>query len=407
MGRFLARRLAWSMAALVIFVTVTFLGVSALPYDYAARYGMGCPACAAEAAEALGLTRPLWAQYLDFMGELATGSLGTSFAGVPVSEALTGHAMWVTLLIFGFGAVIAFLLGAWLGRLAAWRAGATTGVLNTAAILGFAIFPPFLVFLLLRWSDTPMRALRSLLGTPADERHVWVAGTWTETGALKLVGATLLVAVVAGVVLRAVARRRRWPGWTATAVTPATLGLAVASWAAVGAWQPAMTVLFHAPRYAGGGGGMGGGFQGAGGQGGGNVFLAIVGFVILAFGEILLVVEASMDAETDEDYILTAHAKGLADTVVRNRHAARNAVLPALSRFVVGLPLLLTGLIIAERELEIPGLSTVFFNAAQAADLPLVTGALVTFGMLTIGARLVLEVVLAAVDPRIRTRGHA
>ena len=403
MARYLGRRVLWSVASLFVFVTVTFVGLSLLPYDYASRYGMACAACSAEAAERLGLTRSLWARYGEFLGDLATGSLGTSYMGDPVLQTLTGRAMWVTLLVFGVGAVVAFFLGAWLGRVAGWhRRRLRSGVLDAVAIGGLTIFPPFLVFLLLRYSDGPLRTLRSAIGLPADERHVWAATTWSEVATIKLVGGSLLVAVVVGITVRAVARHRRWPDWAATFVVPASLAAAVGSWAVLGAWDPAMTLLFHAPRFESVGVGFGGTFQGAAGQGGGNVFLAMVGFTILAFGEIMLVVEASLDAETGEDYLLTARAKGLADRVVRNRHATRNAILPAITRFVLGLPLLLTGLIIVERELEIPGLSTLFFDAAQAADLPLVTGALILFGALTLTARLLLEVVLAALDPRIR-----
>ena len=406
MLRYLIARGAWALASLAVFVTVTFFGIALLPYDYATRFGFRCPACAAEAAERLGLDRPVWEQYLDFLGDLATGSLGTSFGGEPVGDALSGHAMWVTLLVFGVGAVLAFFLGAWLGRVAAWtRSRLRTGLLNGLAILGFTIFPPFLVFLLLRWSDAPLRALRPVLGVPADESHVWLATSWSEVAVIQLVGGTLLAAVVIGIATRSLARRRRWPAWLAALAVPGALAGAVGSWALVGAWEPAMTLLFHAPRFAGPGLAGGGTFQGAAGQGGGNVFLAMVGFVILAFGEILLVVEATLDAETGEQYLLTARAKGLPDAVVRNRHAARNAVLPALTRFALGLPLVLTGLIIVERELELPGLSTLFFDAAQAADLPLVTGALVAFGIVTLLARLAIELVIFALDPRIRREG--
>ena len=256
------------------------------------------------------------------------------------------------------------------------------------------------MFLLLRYSESIMRWIRPNVGVPADERHVWAATTWTEVDAIKLVGVSLIVAILVGLAIRAVARRYRWPGWIGTWSTPAAVGGAVASWAVAGAWLPALTVLFHAPRYTAG---LGAG--GAAGQGGGNMAIVLLGFVILAFGEIMLVVEASMQSERDEDYVFTARAKGLTDPEVRDRHALRNAIPPALTRFVIGLPLLLTGLIIVERELEVPGLSSSFMEAALAADLPVVTGALILFGGLTLAAKLVLEVLIARLDPRIRVEG--
>ncbi|MGH8875669.1 MAG: ABC transporter permease subunit, partial [Acidimicrobiia bacterium] len=101
------------------------------------------------------------------------------------------------------------------------------------------------------------------------------------------------------------------------------------------------------------------------------------------------------------DYVRTARAKGVADRQVRDRHVARNSMLPALSRLFTGLPYILTGLIIIERELQVGGLSTVLFAAVQEVDVPLIVGLLVTLGVGLV-VRLVLDVLHAALDPRIR-----
>lgn len=403
MSGYLLRRLAWSAAALLVFITLAFLLVEALPFDYATQSQFGCAGCGDEVREAVGLDQPMLSRYLDFMGGLATGSLGMSYSGHPVLESITGQPLWTTLFVFGVASVIAFLLGAWLGRVAAWRAGrAGSAALDVLAITTYTIFPPFLVFVLLRFLEEPLRDLRGLLGLP-EEHAAYATSGWSEIAALKLVGVSLFAAVALTVAARWLVRRRRWPRWLGALAFPAAIALALGVWALVGAWDSALSVLFHAPRWEGGMfGGLNRGFQGAAGQGGGNAFLAILGVVILAFGEILLVVEAAMASEAGEQYVTTARAKGLPDDVVRDRHAARNALLPALTRFVVGLPLLLTGLIIVEREFELPGLSTLFLNAAQAADVPLVLGALVVFGGLVTIARLALEVLVAALDPRVR-----
>jgi peptide/nickel transport system permease protein len=405
-ARYLARRLGWSLAALVVFASAAFFLVAALPFDYASAAGFGCPGCAGELRGSLGLDRPLVVQYAEFMRRLASGSLGESFSGQPVLDILTGQPMWTTVFIFGLGAVLAFVLGAWLGRIAAWKAGrAGAGLLNVLAITTYTLFPPFLVFVLLLYLNDPLRHLRDWLGLPRDEGAIFASSGWDEVATIKLVGMSLLVAAVAAVLVRRYLRARRAPRWLTALVFPVALVLTGVVWWALGAWEPAMNLLLHAPRFHGSGfGGLNRGFQGAAGQGGGNALLAIVGVIILSFGEILLVVEASMASETDEQYVLTARAKGVPDDVVRDRHAARNALLPALTRFVIGLPLLLTGLIIVERELELRGLSTLFLDAAQGADVPVVLGALVLFGGIVLLARLALEVLIAALDPRVRAQ---
>lgn len=404
MTGYLLRRVGWSIAALLLFVTAAFVLVEALPFDYATASQFGCPGCGDVVRDDLGLDRPMLARYAEFLGGLLTGSLGRSYAGPTVLEAILDHALWTTLFVFGLGAVVAFLIGAWLGRVAAWRAGrGGAGLLNVLAVATYTIFPPFLVFVLLRFLTEPMRWWRDLLGLPAEEQVAYALSGWSQTAAMQLVGASLFVVVGLTLAVRRLVRRRRWPAGIAVVAFPASVAVVLGLWALLGAWDAAMTVLFHAPRFQGGPfGGLSRGFQGAAGQGGGNAALAILGVVILSFGEILLVVEAAMASEAGEQYVQTARAKGLPDAVVRDHHAARNALIPALTRFVVGLPLLLTGLIIVEREFELPGLSTLFLDAAQAADVPVVLGALVVFGSLVLLARLGLEVLVALLDPRVR-----
>jgi peptide/nickel transport system permease protein len=401
---FLLRRLAWSVAALLVFITLAFLLVEALPFDFASSARLACPGCDELVREDLGLDRPMLARYLDLLGGFASGSLGTSYTGQPVLDVITGEALWTTLFVFGVASVIAFLLGSWMGRVAAWRMGRTgSAALDVLAITTYTIFPPFLVFVLLRFLRAPLQDLRGLLGVPPDERVAYATSGWSEIAAMQLVGLSLLAAVGLTLAARWLVRRRRWPRWLGTLAFPTAIAALLGTWAMVGAWDSAMSVLFHAPRYEGAGfGAISRGFQGAASQGGGNAFLAILGVVILAFGEILLTVQAAMASEAGEQYVTTARAKGLPDDVVRDRHVARNALLPALTRFVVGLPLLLTGLIIVEREFELAGLSTLFLDAARRADVPLVLGALVVFGVLVTFARLALEVLVAALDPRVR-----
>lgn len=149
--------------------------------------------------------------------------------------------------------------------------------------------------------------------------------------------------------------------------------------------------------------------------------LLIVAVVILTFGEVLLVTKASMDDVMLEDYVMVARAKGLPERQVRDHHAARTALLPVLSRFTVAIPYFLTGLVILEvafgggANLNIAGvtmrfqppvgLGSLLFESLSNQDTPLLIGALLIVGVLTLMIRIVLDVVHAALDPRIRFAG--
>ena len=64
--------------------------------------------------------------------------------------------------------------------------------------------------------------------------------------------------------------------------------------------------------------------------------LPILTYTLLSFGETMLIMRTNMADTKYEDYILAARAKGLPEHIVRDKHAARNALLPVLSRRSTG-----------------------------------------------------------------------
>src|SRR3989475_290287 len=102
------------------------------------------------------------------------------------------------------------------------------------------------------------------------------------------------------------------------------------------------------------------------------------------------------------DYVRTALAKGLAQRVVVDKHARRNALIPVItlgSLLFVGL---LSGVVITETVFNYPGIGRWGVSASQQLDIPAVTGfALIFAGLLVIG-NLCADVLYALVDPRIR-----
>ena len=116
----------------------------------------------------------------------------------------------------------------------------------------------------------------------------------------------------------------------------------------------------------------------------------------------MMIMQASMDEVMRSEYINTAKAKGLPDSVVLERHAARNALLPVISRLVISLPYLITGVVIIESSTDWPGMGTKMWNALYWQDMPLVMATLLIVGVLSLIARLLLDVITAFLDPRIR-----
>jgi peptide/nickel transport system permease protein len=100
-------------------------------------------------------------------------------------------------------------------------------------------------------------------------------------------------------------------------------------------------------------------------------------------------------------YITTAKAKGLPQLHIRYRHAARNALLPLVTRFGVRLAFMITGALVVERINAYPGLGTLLFNAIQARDLPVIQSVVLISSLIVLAVILALELIYRLIDPRI------
>jgi peptide/nickel transport system permease protein len=103
-----------------------------------------------------------------------------------------------------------------------------------------------------------------------------------------------------------------------------------------------------------------------------------------------------------EDFIFTARAKGLPEKVVRDKHAARTALLPVWTGLVFSIPASLGGGIITETMFSWPGIGLAYLNAARTEDIPVVMGIMTILGVLALISHLLADIGYAFLDPRIR-----
>jgi peptide/nickel transport system permease protein len=103
-----------------------------------------------------------------------------------------------------------------------------------------------------------------------------------------------------------------------------------------------------------------------------------------------------------EDYIRTARAKGLSESRVIFRHALRASLVPIVTMFGLDVALLVGGAIITESVFNIQGLGWLAINSAQNQDLPTVLGVTMLTAMAVALMNLLVDVVYAFLDPRVR-----
>jgi peptide/nickel transport system permease protein len=133
-----------------------------------------------------------------------------------------------------------------------------------------------------------------------------------------------------------------------------------------------------------------------------HLILPILTLALISFAGTMLLTRNSMLETVREDFIMAARAKGLPDHVVRDRHAARNAMLPVVTSFVFSLAFALDGGVVTETIFSWPGMGLTLLDAVTEEDIPLAIGALVFTGTLALTAHLIADILYAYLDPRIR-----
>lgn len=117
-----------------------------------------------------------------------------------------------------------------------------------------------------------------------------------------------------------------------------------------------------------------------------------------------LLTRASMVMLLKEPFVQTARAKGLPPVRVRYAHAARNALLPMVTRFGLRFAFMVTGALVVETIYAYPGLGTLLFNAISMRDLPLIQAIVLTSSLMVLLVNLVLEWAYGRIDPRVSRR---
>jgi peptide/nickel transport system permease protein len=127
-------------------------------------------------------------------------------------------------------------------------------------------------------------------------------------------------------------------------------------------------------------------------------------FTLAAFSVALItrMTRASMLEVLGQDYVRTARAKGVAERDVVSRHALRNAFVPILTTIGLQFGALLGGAVLTESVFAWPGIGLLLIDSIFARDFPVVQGIVLLFSLLFIATNLVVDLLYAVIDPRIR-----
>jgi len=130
--------------------------------------------------------------------------------------------------------------------------------------------------------------------------------------------------------------------------------------------------------------------------------LPVLALGLAPAGYVARLIRAAVVEALEEDYVRTARAKGLEYRRIIWVHVLRNSLAPFLAAAIPMLALLVTGAFFVEEAFAVPGASSFFVEAALTRDFAIVMNLTAALAVIVLVANLISDVLLAAVDPRIR-----
>ncbi len=103
-----------------------------------------------------------------------------------------------------------------------------------------------------------------------------------------------------------------------------------------------------------------------------------------------------------EDYVRTARAKGLRETIVILRHVLRNALMPVITIMGLQVPVLVGGSVLIEQVFAWPGLGTLSIQSALFRDYPVFMGTALLYAVAVLISSILADIAYAVVNPRVR-----
>lgn len=382
MIKYVGKRLAQGLLLLVVFLALLYVLLELQPGDISNQL-IANPEIPPEAQqimrERLGLDQPLFNRTITYVINFFQGDLGNSFSQYPntVSK-LIMERLPRTIVLFLSAVLLSYYMGFLFGKVMAWRRGkASETALTLAGVAGYTVFYPWFAILMLWFWGFVMGwfpvgkfiDVSEWTGAPRPPNQVFgellISVVIVSFAALAVFIVSKRLDQVAGARVRQIG------------IPLVILGFVVFWW--LSPVRSYMLDIVH------------------------HTALPVLTLSLVNFAGVMLLTRASMLETLREDYILTARAKGLPERDIRDKHAARNALLPVVTALVLSLSYVIGGGVLTEVTFSWPGIGEMLLAATVLEDIPLATGTLGIIAVLTMLGHIVVDVLYMFLDPRIRT----
>jgi peptide/nickel transport system permease protein len=337
---YIVTRILLTIPMIMILLTIVFIVMRVLPGNpVLLRFEKNAdPALMAQYTHALGLDKPMYVQYFDYLWGLLHGDLGLSMAGAfePVGPQIFSRFP-ATLELTMYAFIVAVIVGVLLGALGARKAGAPDESVKVFGILIYA-FPVFFLGMILQL----------------------IFGIWLH---LLPVSGRLDAGVI--------------PTCLSIDGHPLQTGLYTIDSLLSGNLREFVDATRH-------------------------LILPATALGLVISGIFIRMTRANMLETMRADFVTAARARGLKERTVVYSYALRNALLPIVTIMGLQFALLLSGAILTETEFSILGVASYLVDRINFRDYTAVQGTVVFIALLISSVSLIVDILYAYLDPRVR-----
>ncbi len=337
---YIITRILLTIPMIMILLTIVFIVMRVIPGNpVQLRFEKNAdPALVAAFTQRLGLDKPLYLQYLDYLWGLLHGDFGTSMAGSfePVGpQILSRFPMTLELTMYSF--LVAVIAGILFGSFGARKGGTTDEAVKVFGILIYA-FPVFFLGMILQL----------------------IFGIWLH---LMPVSGRLDAGDI--------------PSSLSIGGFSFQTGLYTVDSLLSGNFLEFIDALSH-------------------------LILPSLALGLVISGVFIRMTRANMKETMRSDFVTAARARGLKDRTVIYSYALRNALLPIVTIMGLQFALLISGAVLTETEFSLLGLGTYLVDRINFRDYTAVQGTVVFLALLISSVSLVVDILYAYLDPRVR-----
>ena len=322
-----------------------------------------------------GLDKPLSERVILYIGNFFQGDFGYSYKHYPRTPIeLIAERLPRTLMLFAMVNIVAFYTGFLVGKILAWRRGSKSETwITVTSVFSYTVFYPWFALMMLWFFGYKLDWLpigkflypEKWYDSPYDSDVIFVS-------MIKFTAVVSVIQILVYIFTRNIEslnirRNSRFAGF---------ILLTIASY-----------IYWNTGELAN------------------QKFYAIT-VTVVAFAGTALLTRTTMMEVMKDDFILTARAKGLSQRRIRDRHAARNALLPVVTSFIFTIVTIIDGSVLTETIFSWPGMGQLILQSVLEEDIPVAMASFSFIGVFALIAHFIADISYAYLDPRIRIQSQ-